>query len=116
MGALSACSPTAPGPIRFGPVENPETTFSLDEEKQIAWTATLPEPVGDTSVNLVISPQGGRSELFGYRQFTPGATTLVNEMTLGRFIRDPGVYVMRYISIDGEVLAEGEFELVDDTN
>jgi len=116
VGALTACGTTPPGSITFGSAENPETTFRLDEE--IAWIAFLPEPVEDTSVNLVISPSGSDSELFGYRQFItdPGTTTLVNEMPLGRFLPDPGVYVMRYVSTDGEVLAEGEFELIADSN
>ena len=113
-GLLTACVTAPPGPITFGSPENPETTFPVDEDEQIAWIALLSEPVADSSVNLVISPRGSDRELFGYRQFItdPGATTLVNEMPIGRFIRQPGVYVMRYISVDGDVLAEGEFELI----
>lgn len=116
VGALTGCATTPPGTIIFGSAENTETTFRLDEE--IAWIAFLPEPVEDTSVNLVISPSGSDSELFGYRQFItdPGTATLVNQMPLGRFLPDPGVYVMRYVSTDGEVLAEGEFELIADSN
>ena len=62
----------------------------------------------------MISPSGSESELFGFRQFItdPNATTLTNEMTIGRFITEPGAYVMRYVTVDGEVLAVGEFELV----
>lgn len=118
IGALTACATTPPGTITFGSAENPETTFRLDGEKEIAWIAFLPGTVEDTSVNLVISPSGSDSELFGYRQFItdPGTATLVNQMPLGRFLPDPGVYVMRYVSTDGEVLAEGEFELIADSN
>ena len=104
------------GRIIFGSPASPETAFRLDGEKLIAWTAYLAEPVEGTSVNLVISPRGSDRELFGYRQFItdPEATTLVNEMPLGRFLPDPGNYVMRYVSTEGEVLAEGEFELFGD--
>lgn len=104
------------GRIIFGSPASPETAFRLDGEKLIAWTAYLAEPVEGTSVNLVISTSGSDRELFGYRQFItdPEATTLVNEMPLGRFLADPGNYVMRYVSTDGEVLAEGEFELFGD--
>ena len=104
------------GRIIFGSPASPETAFRLDAEMPIAWTAFLAEPAEGTSVNLVISPKGSDLELFGYRQFItdPGATTLVNEMPLGRFLPDPGVYVMRYVSTGGEVLAEGEFELFGD--
>lgn len=101
------------GRIIFGSPASPQTAFPLDGERLIAWTAYLAEPVEDTSVNLVISPCGSDRELFGYRQIVtdPEGTTLVNEMALGRFLPDPGIYVMRYFSTDGEVLAEGEFEL-----
>ena len=117
--ALTACA-TSPSPIVFGSRENPQSTFPLDEGKEIAWTVFLPEPVGGateaTSVNLVISPSGTDTELFGYRQFItdPDMTTLTNEMPIGRFIQEPGVYVMRYVTVEGEVLAAGEFELVAD--
>ena len=115
--ALTACA-TRPGPIVFGSPEDPETTFPLDERLEISWTASLSRQVEETSVNLVISPSGSTSEIFGYRQFItdPDGTTVTNEMPLGRFIRDPGVYVMRYISASGEVLAEGQFELVADSS
>ena len=119
--ALAACA-TSPSPIVFGSQGNPQTTFPLDEAKEIAWTAPLPAPIGGatqaTSVNLVISPSGTDTELFGYRQFItdPQATTLANEMPIGRFIREPGVYVMRYVTVEGEVLATGEFELVADSD
>lgn len=114
--AIRSPASATEGRIIFGSPANPQTAFPLDGERLIAWTAYLAEPVVDTSVNLVISPSGGDRELFGYRQFItdPEATTLVNEMPLGRFLPDPGVYVMRYVSTDGEVLAEGEFELFGD--
>lgn len=114
LSGLTACASPGPGPITFGPVDDPATTFPLDAEKEIAWTAFLPKPVEETSVQLVISPEGSRAELFGHRQFVtdPDATTLTSEMPIGRFIPNPGRYVMRYIGVDGEVLAEGEFELV----
>ena len=107
-----------PGPIVFGPPESPQTTFPLDERRVVSWTASLSERVEETSVNLVISPSGTDTELFGHRQFItdPNSTTLRSEMPLGRFIRGPGVYVMRYISVEGQVLAEGEFELVADSS
>lgn len=118
IGLSTACATAPPGPITFGSPESPETRFPLDEDTGIPWIAVLSEPVEDASVNLVISPQGGDRELFGYRQFItdPGAITLVNEMPIGRFIRQPGVYVMRYLSVEGDVLAEGEFELVADSD
>lgn len=109
-----------PGPITFGSavnertleVEKPETSFRLTDE--VAWSASLHEPVEGTKVNIVITDSGGGSELFGYEQFVtdPGAIKLVNRMTLGRFLPEPGAYVMRYVSLAGAVLAEGEFELV----
>lgn len=118
VSTLTACATTPPGPIVFGSPENPQTTFTLDEREEISWTAFLSERVEETSVNLVISPSGTDTELFGYRQFItdPQSTTLTNQMPLGRFIPDPGIYVMRYVSVEGEVLAEGEFELVADSN
>lgn len=118
IGALTACATTPPGPIVFGSPENPQTRFLLDERREISWTAFLSERLEETSVNLVISPSGTDTELFGYRQFIvdPQSNTLTNQMPLGRFIPDPGVYVMRYVSVDGKVLAEGEFELVADSN
>lgn len=111
--ALGACSTEPPpGTITFGSVENPETSFGLHEE--VAWIASLPTPIEGTKVNIVITQRGGATELFGYEQFItdPDATTLVNRMPLGRFLPDPGVYVMRYVTSDGRVVAEGEFELV----
>lgn len=122
VSLVTACVTTPPSPIVFGSQQNPQTTFPLDEGKEIAWAARLPAPIGDateaTSVNLVISPNGTDTELFGYRQFItdPEATSLTNEMPLGRFIWEPGVYVMRYVTVEGEVLAVGEFELVADSN
>lgn len=119
--ALTACT-RSPGPIVFGSPENPQTRFPLDADKEIAWTAFLPAPAGGstsaTSVNLVISPSGTDTALFGYRQFItdPDATTLTNAMPIGRFIPDPGVYVMRYVTVEGQVLAEGEFELITNSN
>ncbi len=115
--ASGACSAVqSPGPITFGPEENPESTFELSED--VAWSASLAQPVDETKVNIVIVPSGGDSELFGYEQFItdPDSTTLSNEMPLGRFLPNPGTYVMRSVSLDGEVLAEGEFELVADSN
>ena len=115
IGALTACGLTTapPAPIIF---ESDATTFRLDEE--VAWTTRLPGRVEETSVNLVISPSGSDTEAFGYRQFItePDGVTVSNEMPLGRFLPEPGVYVMRYVSADGELLAEGEFELVANPN
>lgn len=118
IGALTACATTPPGTIIFGSPASPETTFRLDEQKVIGWTAFLAEPVEETSVNLVISPSGSDRELFGYRQFItyPESTKLVNEMPLGRFLREPGVYVMRYVTAEGRIVAEGEFELIADSS
>jgi len=111
---IAACVTTATGTISFGPPDDPETTFPLNPDDEIEWRAVLPEPVTETSVNLVISPAGAVTELFGYREFVtdPGSRTLTNAMPLGRFLPQPGVYVMRYVSASGQVLAEGEFELV----
>ncbi len=99
------------GTITFGSAENPETSFRLDEE--VAWSALLLTPVDGTKVNLVITERGGSSELFGYEQFItdPERKTLVNRMPLGRFLAEPGAYVMRYVSTSGQLLAEGEFQL-----
>lgn len=118
---LAGCA-TPPGQIVFGSRDDPRTAFQLDERQEIEWTALLPAPVGVAteaiSVNLVISPSGSETELFGFRQFItdPNATTLTNEMPIGRFITEPGAYVMRYVTVDGEVLAVGEFELVADSD
>lgn len=118
LGILTACATAEPGPITFGlavneltgEVENPQTRFRLSDD--VAWIATLHAPVEGTKVDLDITTESG-AWVFGYEQFVtdPEGTTLVNEMPLGRFLPDPGVYVMRYVSLDGEVLAEGEFEL-----
>ena len=93
-------------------VNNPKASFRLNQ--QVAWSASLARPVDDTKVNIVITRSGDDTELFGYEQFItdPGATTLVNRMPLGRFLPQAGSYTMRYVTIDGEVVAEGEFELV----
>jgi len=122
---LSGCSTIiepagqSPGPITFGlalnertlEVEQPSTSFRLGDE--VAWSASLRAPVEGTKVNIVISESGGGSWLFGYEQFItdPGSTRLVNHMTLGRFLPEPGSYVMRYVTLAGDVVAEGEFEL-----
>ena len=111
---LTACAAT-PGTIAFGQPDDPQLTFSLDANAEISWTASLSRRVEETSVNLVITPEGSDTEVFGYQQFItePDSTTLSNEMPLGRFLPDPGVYIMRYVSVSGEVLAEGRFELVE---
>ncbi|MEO6579004.1 MAG: hypothetical protein ABIO99_08930 [Candidatus Limnocylindria bacterium] len=91
-------------------MENPDTRFFMG--KEVAWSASLRAPIEGTKINLVITDDGG-GELFGYEQFItePGGTTLVNRMQLGRFLPEPGTYVMRYVTLAGEVVAEGEFEL-----
>ena len=109
-----------PGTITFGSavnqrtleVNNPKTSFRLNQ--QVAWSASLTGPVDDTKVHIGITRSGDDTELFGYEQFItdPGATTLANRMPLGRFLAQPGSYTMRYITIDGNVVAEGDFELV----
>lgn len=111
-------SSQAPGPITFGSavneftreVKEPDTRFRLSDE--VAWSASLLAPVEGTKINIVIFDDGG-GELFGYEQFitSPGATTLINHMPLGRFLPGPGSYVMRYVTLAGEVVAEGEFQL-----
>lgn len=114
------CSTTnePPGPIAFGSavnevtleVEKPTTSFLLSDE--VAWSASLHAPVEGTKVNIIITDSDG-GELFGYEQFItdPSATKLINRMPLGRFLPDPGSYVMRYVTLTGEVIAEGAFEL-----
>jgi hypothetical protein len=108
----SATSGAGVGTITFGSIANPETSFALNEE--VAWAASLATPIEGTKVNIVIARPGEEAELFGYEQFitNPGATTLVNRMPLGRFLPEAGDYVMRYVTTDGRVVAEGEFELV----
>ena len=93
-------------------VNNPKERFRLNQ--QVAWSASLARPLDDTKVNIVITRSGDDTELFGYEQFItdPGATTLVNRMPLGRFLPQPGSYTMRYVTTDGDVVAEGEFELI----
>jgi hypothetical protein len=110
--AVTPATDSLVGTITFGSVESPENSFRLDEE--IHWRALLAAPVDGTKVNLVITESDGERELFGYEQFItyPGTTTLVNHMPLGRFLRQPGAYVMRYVTIEGEAIAEGEFRLV----
>lgn len=119
LGAGCSATVEPPGPITFGSavdeltleVENPDTRFFLGQE--IAWSASLRAPVEGTKIHLVITDSGG-GELFGYEQFItePGGTTLVNRMQLGRFLPEPGTYVMRYVTLAGEVVAESEFELI----
>jgi hypothetical protein len=41
----------------------------------------------------------------------PDFDILANRLRLGRLLDGPGQYVMRYINLDGEVLAEGSFRL-----
>jgi hypothetical protein len=116
----SARGDSLSGTITFGSavnqrtleVNNPKASFRLNQ--QVAWSASLVRPLDDTKVNIVITRSGDDTELFGYEQFItdPEATTLVNRMPLGRFLPEPGSYTMRYVTIDGEVVAEGEFELV----
>lgn len=107
-----------PAPITFGSqvneatfqVANPNTSFRLTDD--VAWSVALHVPVEGTKINLVISDADG-GEAFGYEQFVtdPGGTRLVNQMPLGRFLPEPGRYVMRYVTLAGEIVAEGEFEL-----
>lgn len=107
-----------PGPITFGSavnaitleVERPAASFRLSDD--VAWSASLHAPVEGTKVNIVITDSSG-GELFGYEQFItdPEATKLVNVMPLGRFLPEPGSYVMRYVTLAGDVVAEGEFQL-----
>ena len=110
--AVTPATDSLAGTITFGSVESPEISFRVDEE--IPWRAFLATPVDGTKVNIVVSESNAESELFGYEQFItyPGTTTLVNHMPLGRFLRLPGAYVMRYVTIEGDVIAEGEFNLV----
>lgn len=110
--SAAATSDAGVGTIAFGSVANPETGFALDEE--VAWTASLTAPIQGTKVDLVITMSGEETELFGYEQFItdPGGITLINRMPLGRFLPEPGDYVMRYVTTEGRVVAEGEFELV----
>lgn len=100
------------GTIVFGPLASPESTVRFDQD--LAWSAILSEPVDSNRVDVVISPVGTDTELFGYTQIvSPGTLVTGQEMPVGRFIREPGTYVMRYLSTrNGDVLAEGEFELV----
>ena len=108
-----------PGTITFGSavnqrtleVNNPKTSFRLNQ--QVAWSASLDRAVDDTKINVVITRSGDDTELFTYEQFItdPGATILVNRMPLGRFLPQPGSYVMKYVTIDGDVVAEGAFQL-----
>ena len=110
---------SVPGTITFGSavnqrtleVNNPKESFRLNQ--QVAWSAALTGRPDDTKIHIGITRSGDDTELFGYEQFItdPEATTLVNRMPLGRFLAQPGSYTMRYITTDGDVVAEGEFEL-----
>lgn len=104
------------GTILFGPLSDPSPMLPLDQE--LAWTAFLLRPVEGVRVSVAISERGDDIELFEYTELVDaGALVSADTMPVGRFIREPGVYVMRYTSTrTGEVLAEGEFELVPSSN
>lgn len=97
-------------------ITNPKHTFKVGS-KGIAWSASLSDTVGGTSVTQIIasrSKSGVERTLINIDIdiSNPDSDTLANEIDLALLVdRKPGTYVMRYLR-DGDVLAAGEFTLV----
>lgn len=94
-------------------ITKPKKTFGLDDE--IAWSAYLVEPVGDTSVTFILAKVSkGGSESIQLSQdvdvSSPDSDLFANKVALGGLLDGKGTYVMRYVR-EGTVLAEGEFTL-----
>lgn len=94
-------------------VRRERTNFTVDQK--VAWSAALSEPVGSTSVQIVIAERhGGGSESVAYEETldvaNPDFDLLANNVRLGSIL-GVGRFVMRYVNADGEVLAEGAFRI-----
>jgi hypothetical protein len=111
------------GVISFGTGYDPETLQIRGEKtrfrvnEKIAWSASLSEAIGATTIELAISKRSaGGSERSLYNVdvdvSNPDFDVVANKLALGTILEGPGTYVMRYINTDGEVLAEGTFRLV----
>lgn len=142
---LAACQGTPPAPVvteppvqpTFFPTEDPQVgtgliTFGLDYDDEtlritspqtrfrttnqgIAWSASLSDRAGATSLTLTISRKEGGGETIVLREDVdigdPEFDTFANEVDLAAILdRRPGTYVMRYLR-EGEKLAEGSFTL-----
>lgn len=85
--------------------------------KKIAWSASLLEPAGATTLTIVIASRSksGVERILVKQDVDisdPAFDTLANAVDLGLLVdRKPGTYVMRYLR-DADVLAEGTFTLV----
>ena len=117
-------SPFGTGVITFGTKYDADTLFIVDPRerfrrtfKPIAWSASLSEPVGATSFELIIASQSKAGvEKTLIREdidvSNPDNDVFANKVDLASLVDNKaGTYVMRYVR-DGEILAEGTFTLV----
>lgn len=98
-------------------VTKPVTRFKATYKGEIAWSASLAEPAGSTTLEIALTrrSKGGAEETIFQEQVpiaNPEFDTLANQIDLLLLVdRKAGTYVMRYIR-EGTVLAEGEFTVV----
>lgn len=84
---------------------------------KISWSASLSEPVGATSIELVLASRSASGaerviERVDVDVSNPDADLFANSADLATIVGNKaGTYVMRYVR-DGKVLAEGTFTLV----
>ena len=128
-GPSATAPPTAPPPqhgtgvITFGgtldettlEVTGPASTFTMTAE--VAWSASLSDAAGATSVELVISrvTEGGAESVVTDTNVSvadPSFDVLANKgAVLGDLVGSPGTYTMRYFR-GSTKLSEGTFTLV----
>lgn len=112
------------GVITFGTAYDPDTllipkplTRFKRTVKAIAWSARLTEPVGATSVELVLASvsKSGAEAIIDRADVAvsnPEFRLLANKGDLAAIVGNKaGTYVLRYVR-EGTVLAEGTFTLV----
>ena len=116
--------PVTAGQINFGSafdtatgaIVDPHATFRTGE--LAAWRADLKVPVGSTGlVWVIVQPLPSGLEFEHWRQplaiIDPTLGVIVNQLNLWLYSHGgAGTYVMRYTRSDGQVLAEGTFQLV----
>jgi hypothetical protein len=109
------------GVITFGTALDPDTLLitkpatTFRESAKIAWSASLLEPAGATSIEWVISKvSGSGAETVIYHDniavSDPKFDLFANTVALGPILDGPGDYVMRYYR-GATKLAEGTFTL-----
>ena len=116
-------TPVGTGVITFGTGYNADTleitgakSSFKDTVKSIAYSASLIDAVGSTSITLVIASQStsGTEKTIIKTDVDvsdPADDMFANKLDLAALVgRKPGTYVMRYVR-GGDVLAEGNFKL-----